>query len=78
VGEGAVGNVGTEQMDLLAWRTGRVDREALVVERLWNVRVEEALDGIDRNAEASADSLLCFGYEVAAASTELEDAFAGL
>jgi hypothetical protein len=78
VGEGAVRDVGAEQMDLLAWRTVRVDSKALVVERPWDVRVEEALNGVDRNTEASADSLLRFGHEAAAASTELEDAFARL
>jgi hypothetical protein len=30
-GEGAIGDVSAEQMDLLAWRAGRIDNEARVV-----------------------------------------------
>jgi hypothetical protein len=40
--------------------------------------VEEALDGIDRDTEADAHSLLCFGDDAATASAELENDFAGL
>lgn len=78
VGKRAIGDVGAEQMDLLAWSTSGVDSEALVVERPQDVSVEEALNGIDGDTEASANALLRFGHEATAASAELEDAFAGL
>jgi hypothetical protein len=63
VGEGAIGDVSAEQMDLLAWRAGRVDNEARVVATA---------------TQKPAPTLCCFGHKATAASTHLEDAFARL
>jgi hypothetical protein len=69
-GEGAAGDVSTKQ--------SMVYSKAFAVERLRGIGVEEALDGIDRDTEADAHSLLCFGDDAAAASAELDNGFAGL
>jgi hypothetical protein len=78
VGKAIVRDVCLEEMNLPILVTSRVDNEALLVERPRNVRADESLDSIDRNAEVSPDLLLRTCDEATATSTELKDSLARL
>jgi hypothetical protein len=77
-GKAVVGDVRVKEMNLLIHATSRVDSKALLVKSPQDVGAEEALDSVDRNAEASSDLLLHTCDEATAASTKLENSFARL